>query len=134
MKRTNRKGFTLIELLVVMAIILILAGLLTPGLFKAKDQAGKVNCASQLKQIGNAIEIYASQNDNMYPTAIGSLTAAPAVIDDTRVMACPVGKTAYAYANTPTNTLPSWTEIVQCTQHPNTSRVSLYKGGYVKVK
>ena len=67
MKRL-RKGFTLIELLVVIAIIAILAALLLPALSQAVESSRRVNCMSNLRQIGAATQIYANDNHEYLPT------------------------------------------------------------------
>ena len=62
-----RRGFTLIELLVVIAIIAILAAILFPVFGRAREKARQTACLSNLKQIGTAISMYASDYDGMMP-------------------------------------------------------------------
>jgi prepilin-type N-terminal cleavage/methylation domain-containing protein/prepilin-type processing-associated H-X9-DG protein len=67
-KEENR-GFTLIELLVVIAIIAILAAILFPVFARARENARRASCQSNLKQIGLAIMQYTQDYDEKYPVA-----------------------------------------------------------------
>jgi prepilin-type N-terminal cleavage/methylation domain-containing protein/prepilin-type processing-associated H-X9-DG protein len=61
------KGFTLIELLVVIAIIAILASILFPVFARARENARRSSCSSNMKQIGLGIMQYTQDYDEKYP-------------------------------------------------------------------
>jgi prepilin-type N-terminal cleavage/methylation domain-containing protein/prepilin-type processing-associated H-X9-DG protein len=68
-KNHPEAGFTLIELLVVIAIIAILAAMLLPALASAKARAQRMQCGSQMKQLGVSFTMFAGDNGDSYPEA-----------------------------------------------------------------
>ena len=64
---SQKRGFTLIELLVVIAIIAILAAILFPVFSRAREQARKTACLSNMKQLGTALMMYAQDWDETLP-------------------------------------------------------------------
>jgi len=74
--RFRNKAFTLIELLVVIAIIAILAAILFPVFGRAREKARQTACVSNLRQIGQAFALYASDWDDRLPDR-RDLKAAP---------------------------------------------------------
>ena len=90
-KRT--RGFTLIELLVVIAIIAILASILFPVFARARENARRASCQSNLKQIGLGILQYKQDSEERYPTegegAQGWAMAIQPYVKSTQIFQCP---------------------------------------------
>jgi prepilin-type N-terminal cleavage/methylation domain-containing protein/prepilin-type processing-associated H-X9-DG protein len=105
---TNRKqkfdGFTLIELLVVIAIISILAAILFPVFARARENARRASCMSNLKQIGLGIMMYTQDYDEHVPACYANNGDSNHTVayytepytKSTQVFKCPSDSSSYA--------------------------------------
>ena len=107
----NTRGFTLIELLVVIAIIAILAAILFPVFARAREKARQASCASNVKQIMLAVQMYTQDYDekliaNFDTVQNTGYTLLTPYIKNTQLWACPsIGRTPWQRGPT---TCPFW--------------------------
>jgi prepilin-type N-terminal cleavage/methylation domain-containing protein/prepilin-type processing-associated H-X9-DG protein len=103
--KMQRKGFTLIELLVVIAIIAILAAILFPVFARARENARRASCQSNLKQIGLGIMQYTQDYDEKMPECTANQTSTTMTLWDridpytksAQIYKCPSDTATHAY-------------------------------------
>ncbi|MBC8106041.1 MAG: type II secretion system protein [Anaerolineae bacterium] len=66
----TRRGFTLVEFMVLFGIFVILLSIFFPYLLKVREADRRAQCASNLKQIGDALSLYANANQRNFPRVI----------------------------------------------------------------
>ena len=105
-----KKAFTLIELLVVIAIIAILAAMLMPALARARNEARKAACISNVKNSGLGFQMYESDNASWpgYSSSADDIGVGQAIgalrdgnyIDSDDLFSCPANKTEPSWDDT----------------------------------
>lgn len=71
--KKRKSGFTLIELMVVIAIVAILAAILTPVLMRARFKTYHSACVQNERNLATALELYSLENDQLFPDDLNSL-------------------------------------------------------------
>jgi prepilin-type processing-associated H-X9-DG protein/prepilin-type N-terminal cleavage/methylation domain-containing protein len=100
-------GFTLVELLVVIGIIAVLIGILLPALSKARDQANQIKCQANLRTIGQAIIMYAGDNQGILPFGF--------TYTGEQIGVQPITNNAINYTDLDTPNMPTfvdWSELI----------------------
>jgi prepilin-type N-terminal cleavage/methylation domain-containing protein len=113
--RSLQSGFTLIELLVVIAIIALLAAILFPVFARARENARRASCQSNLKQIALGVKQYIQDYDERYPQV------------DAKGAASPDGSQGWAVSMQPYLKSP---QILQCSSDKQTATSSATSVGY----
>lgn len=119
-------GFTLVELLVVIGIIALLIGILLPTLARAREQANRTKCLSNLRQLGQALYLYASESKDRLPNAnVAGASDDPSGHDRALVELAQEHVRNAGVFHCPSDRDPAPTEIVTADYDlPNSARVS----------
>ena len=72
--RTGRaKGFTLVELLTVLCLLTMIAAIIIPRFFIARDTSAYTACGQNLRNLATALQAYANDNNQQYPPTLAAL-------------------------------------------------------------
>lgn len=132
-RKTCEKGFTLIELLVVIAIISILASILFPVFARARENARRASCVSNLKQIGLGMMMYLQDYDERFPLSIvgghfqgsngpDANVGAAHTISGSSCSNMPCGKFKSYSASTVRGNIASWMDLI----YPYTKSIQIF--------
>jgi len=127
----KKRGFTLLELTFVISIIAILASILFPLFARARETARRSNCASNLMQIGAALNMYAQSYDGHYPRKDNEFGPLYPCTQDIDIFYCPsdsaVHRWRFKALKPGPGPLPCDSERKVAVE---TSSSYVYKGGY----
>ena len=121
--RTSRRasGFNLTELLIVIGAVALLAAVLLPALAAARRKASRINCLSNLKQVGVAFRLWAGDNYDKYPMQV--------VLTNSETMRLVVNGSAYLLWQTMSNELTT-PKILLCPDDEQRSNASSFTQGF----
>ena len=114
---SNQAGFTLVEIMIVVAIIGMLATIAIPNYVKAREQAHRTACITNLQHIDGAVSLWAMENkkDADQPVTYGDISSYLR-----NSVACPAGGTSFAdsYVLTTVDSKPTCQRKPQSHQMP----------------
>ncbi len=108
----RKTGFTLIELLVVIAIIVILAAILFPVFARARENARRTSCISNVKQLSLGFILYAQDYDERFANVAATTTAS---------VGCPTAPTSLCNLSWPIRVYPyiKNVDVFNCPSNPD---------------
>lgn len=93
----RRHGFTLIEMMIVLSILSILFAILLPVLMRARLKSYHTACIQNERNIATALQLYANENENLYPDSLSALTGRPgSAFFIQSIAVCPSNRASYS--------------------------------------